>query len=183
MNHKVLKISDVILFKPKVYKDNRGYFFESFNQKVFENIVGINYQFVQDNHSFSKKNVFRGLHFQIPPFEQGKLVKVISGEILDIVVDLRNFSKTYGKSIIFKMNSKNHEQVWIPPGLAHGFFTLTESVISYKVTKKFSKKHQRTIHWNDSNLKIELPINKKTIISQKDLKGIKFNNKLKYFTS
>ncbi len=168
------KIKGLILFKPHIFKDHRGSFTEIFNKKLTFNL-GIKENFVQDNISYSKKNVLRGLHFQkINP--QGKLINVVSGAIFDVVVDLRNKSKTFGKYETFKLNDKNFKKLWIPKGFAHGFLTLqNNTIVNYKVTDFFDPKDQNTIIWNDKSLKIKWP-SKKPILSDKDKKGVFFKD-------
>ena len=144
------RIPDVLLIEPKVFGDDRGFFFESYNQKVFQEATGLNVSFVQDNHSKSAKNVLRGLHYQIEQ-PQGKLVRVTQGEVFDVAVDIRKDSKTYGQWIGQILSAENKRQLWIPPGLAHGFLTLSETAeFLYKTTDYYSPEHERCIMWNDS---------------------------------
>tara|TARA_B100000927_G_scaffold129467_1_gene104281 strand:+ start:1191 stop:1733 length:543 start_codon:yes stop_codon:yes gene_type:complete len=167
-------ISDLLIIKPRVFYDDRGHFFESFNKNEFKKI-GIKHDFIQDNQSFSKKDVLRGLHFQIPPFEQGKLVRVTKGSVLDVAVDLRKNSKTYGKHEKIILSSKNGIIFWIPPGFAHGFLTLEDDTIfQYKCTNIYNKESERTIKWNDKILNINWNI-KYPNISEKDEQGINFD--------
>ena len=148
-----------LLLKPKVFDDERGFFFESWNSKIFNKLVKENINFVQDNHSKSKLNVLRGLHYQIPPNDQGKLVRCISGKIFDVLVDLRKNSKSFLSWAGIYLNSKNYEQIWIPSGFAHGFLTISETAeIIYKTTQFYSKEHERSICWNDPKLKIRWPL-------------------------
>ena len=168
MEVKKTKINGVFLIKPQVFKDNRGYFFESFNSKKFNEATGLDVQFVQDNQSLSSKNVLRGLHFQHPPFAQAKLVSVIKGEVLDVVVDIRKESDTYGEYIAENLNEENHHQLFIPEGMAHGFLTLKDDTIfSYKCSNYYDKGSEDGIIWNDSNLKIDWKI-KNPLVSEKD---------------
>ena len=163
------KISDLIIIEPKIFLDKRGYFFESFKLNEFQkNIQSIN--FIQDNESKSSKGVLRGLHFQKPPFDQAKLVKCTSGEILDVAVDLRKGSKTYGQHLSVKLSSINKKQLFIPRGFAHGFIVLSNSaIITYKVDNKYSPIHDSGIIWNDKNLNIEWGIDESEIVvSKKD---------------
>ena len=153
-----LNIPDVLLIKPEVFGDDRGFFFESFNQKSFEEAVGHKINFVQDNHSRSVKGVLRGLHYQLPPKAQGKLVRVIQGEVFDVAVDLRQSSPTFGKWTSEILSSDNKKQLWIPEGFAHGFLTLSDSAeFLYKVTDFYSAEHERNIRWNDKTIGIKWP--------------------------
>src|SRR5574343_430585 len=155
-----LSIPDVILFTPKVFGDERGFFFESFNQQVFEELTGLKPTFVQDNHSKSQKGVLRGLHYQLPPKAQGKLVRVVQGEVFDVAVDVRKNSPTFGKWVGEVLSADNKKQLWIPPGFAHGFLTLSDTAeFLYKTTDYWSPEHERAILWNDVTLKIEWPLN------------------------
>ena len=168
MEVKKTKISGVFLIKPQVFKDNRGHFFESFNSKKFNESTGLDVQFVQDNQSLSSKNVLRGLHFQHPPFSQAKLVSVIKGEVLDVVVDIRKESDTFGEYLAENLNEENHHQLFIPEGMAHGFLTLKDDTIfSYKCSNYYDQGSEDGIIWNDSNLKIDWKI-KNPLVSEKD---------------
>lgn len=163
-------IRDLLLFEPKIFKDDRGYFFESFNQKAFEE-KGINIVFVQDNQSFSTYGVLRGLHFQKPPFEQAKLVRVISGEVLDVAVDIRKTSPTFGKWYSVVLSSDNKKQLFIPRGFAHGFVVLSETAeFFYKCDNYYSKESEGGILFSNNNLNIDwkLPLGD-LLISMKDL--------------
>jgi dTDP-4-dehydrorhamnose 3,5-epimerase len=160
-------IHDVKIIVPNVFHDSRGSFFESFNQKAFE-AAGINAVFVQDNQSESSKNVLRGLHFQKPPFEQGKLVRVVNGAVLDVVVDMRKYSPTFGKYFSCELNTINKHLLWVPPGLAHGFITLTDNTIFvYKCTNFYNKPSESGIRWNDPDLAIDWGVNM-PLVSEKD---------------
>ena len=151
-----LNIPDVLLIEPKVFVDERGFFFESFNQSTFEEVVGRKIYFVQDNHSKSLKGVLRGLHYQIAPKAQGKLVRVVQGEVLDVVVDLRQSSPTFGKWVSAILSGANKKQLWIPEGFAHGFLTLSDTAeFLYKTTDFYSKEHEKCILWNDTTLDID----------------------------
>ena len=165
-----LKIPDLLLIEPQVFKDDRGFFFESFNQKDFEEIVGRNITFVQDNHSKSSQGVLRGLHYQIEPFQQAKLVRVIQGKVWDIVVDIRENSSTYGQWCDEILSAENKKQLWIPEGFAHGFYVLSETAeLVYKANHFYSKEHERTIHWKNNPFNIEWPIkNQQVLVSEKD---------------
>ena len=158
---------------PKIYVDERGYFFESFNQKKFNQIVNTNVLFVQDNQSKSYKNVLRGLHYQIEPFGQGKLVRVLTGVIYDVIVDLRINSNTFGEWAGIEINEKKQNQFWIPVGFAHGFLTITEiAKIQYKTTNYWSSMHEKSLLWSDQKVNINWQISKanlsEPIISDKD---------------
>ena len=162
-----LDIDGVILIKPDIHYDSRGFFLESYTKKEFAN-KGINEEFVQDNHSFSIKNTLRGLHYQIKPFEQSKLVRCISGEIMDVAVDIRKGSKTYGKYISVTLSSENKNMLYIPKGFAHGFLVTSDyAEVIYKVDNYYSRNHERGIIWNDETIGIRWPIDN-PIISEKD---------------
>lgn len=168
------RIPDVLLIEPKVFGDDRGFFFESYNQKAFREATGLNVNFVQDNHSKSAKNVLRGLHYQIEQ-PQGKLVRVTHGEVFDAAVDIRKGSKTYGQWVGLILSAENKKQLWIPPGFAHGFLTLSETAeFLYKTTEYYSPEHERCIIWNDADIAIEWPIQGHPMISAKDEKGYQF---------
>ena len=168
------KIKGLILIKKKNYFDNRGYFFESFNEKIYSKL-GIKKNFVQDNFSISKKNVLRGLHYQKRK-PQGKLISVIKGEILDIVVDIRKDSRTFGKYQSFILSQKNSKQLWVPKNFAHGFLSLSSNtIVNYKCTDFYDPDDQATIAWNDKDLNINWAV-KKPILSEKDKNGIFFRN-------
>ncbi len=168
------EIEGLAVIKHNVFGDDRGFFMESFNKKDFQNL-GITPDFVQDNLSKSSANVVRGLHLQNPPFDQGKLVRVITGSVLDVVVDIRNSSATYGKVFKIELTEENKLSLWVPPGFAHGFATLKDdTVFSYKCTNYYSKAHEQTIVWNDSDLNIDWQV-ANPILSEKDKQGIAFN--------
>lgn len=161
-------IEGPILISTKVFEDNRGLFLESFNQKQFENVIGEKVNFVQDNLSVSKVNVVRGLHFQKPPYEQGKLVRVLIGKVIDVAVDIRKSSPTYGQHISVELSEDNNKMLWIPPGFAHGFSALTNDVIfSYKCTKYYHYDSEDALLWNDEKLKIDWEV-ESPILSEKD---------------
>ena len=163
------RIPDVLLIEPKVFGDDRGFFFESFNQKAFKEAVGQEINFVQDNHSKSARNVLRGLHYQLPPKAQGKLVRVVLGEVFDVAVDLRKDSKTYGQWVGETLSAENKKQFWIPPGFAHGFVTLSETAeFLYKTTDFYSPEHERCIVWNDPELAISWPFSGEPLVSGRD---------------
>ena len=165
-----LAIPEFLILEPKIFHDKRGYFYESFNVQVFSEAIGHKFTFVQDNHSFSKKGVLRGLHYQEDPFAQAKLIRVLQGEIWDVAVDIRKDSATYGKWVAEYLSGKNKKQIWIPEGFAHGFCVLSESAeVSYKVNQYYSKLHEKTIHWENNQFNIEWPLEKSTItLSEKD---------------
>jgi len=170
-----LNIPDILIIEPELFEDDRGVFFESFNLKAFRDATKLNVDFFQDNHSISHKSVLRGLHYQLPPFAQGKLVRVIQGEIFDVVVDMRRSSPTFGQHLSQILSTQNKKQMWIPEGFAHGFLTLSEtSEILYKVTAPYSPKDEECIIWNDEFLKILWPLNSPVIISPKDAMGKSF---------
>ena len=165
------EISDVYIIEPSVFGDNRGYFLESYNQKRFEEVVGKT-SFVQDNESKSSKGVLRGLHFQKPPFEQAKLVRCIEGEVLDLAVDIRKNSKTYGQHVAVILSGENKRQLFVPRGFAHGFLVLSDSAtFAYKVDNTYAPASDAGIHWNDTSLNIQWTINESEIlVSEKDSK-------------
>ena len=154
-------ISDLYLFTPKIFEDTRGGFYESWNKNIFNNIIGKEIEFVQDNQSISRLVVLRGLHYQTNPFPQGKLVRSINGEIFDVAVDLRKNSKTFGEWASVILNDQNKKQFWIPEGFAHGFLTLTNNaIVLYKATNFWKKEHEKSILWNDKKLSIDWPFHK-----------------------
>jgi len=166
-------IKDLFIISPDIYKDSRGSFFESYNYEEFSR-NSISTQFIQDNESFSKKGVIRGLHFQNPPYAQAKLVRTIKGSILDVVVDLRKTSETYGQYFSILLNENNQQMLYIPKGFAHGFATLEDNTIfSYKCSNFYNKTAERTINWKDQDLKIDWNI-EHPIISEKDKTGESF---------
>ena len=150
-----LSIPDVLLITPRVFGDDRGFFMESFNQRDFQAATGLDVTFVQDNHSRSRQGVLRGLHYQVRQL-QGKLVRVLAGEILDVAVDIRTGSPTYGRWVSARLNAESHRQLWVPPGFAHGFVVLSESAdVFYKTTDYYAPQHERAIRWNDPALAID----------------------------
>lgn len=165
-----LAIPDVVLLEPKVFGDSRGFFMESFNQKRLEALLQIPLHFVQDNHSASTYGTLRGLHYQLPPKAQGKLVRVTKGAVFDVVVDIRMDSPTRGQWVGVVLTDQNHHQLWIPPGLAHGFVVLSPSAdFLYKTTDYYAPELERSIRWNDEDLAIQWPIAEEQIIlSDKD---------------
>jgi dTDP-4-dehydrorhamnose 3,5-epimerase len=168
-------IADVLLLEPKVFGDERGFFFESFNEKVFREATGVTLPFVQDNHSKSGYGVLRGLHYQLQQ-PQGKLVRVVSGEVFDVAVDIRSESPTYGKWVGEVLSATNKRQLWVPPGLAHGFVVLSETAeFLYKTTDYYAPEHERCIAWNDPTLAIAWPaITIAPKLSAKDSAGTEF---------
>lgn len=168
-------IPDVCILEPKVFDDERGYFFESFNQKVFNQLIGEEIQFVQDCHAKSQKNVLRGLHFQLPPMAQGKLVRVIQGEVFDVAVDLRQNSATYGRWVSEVLSADSRKQMWIPPGFAHGYLTLSgSSEFVYKTTEYYAPGLECCIRWDDPSLAIDWPVSQ-PILSDRDRRGDSFS--------
>jgi len=153
-----LKIPDVKLIEPDVFEDERGFFYESFNQQKFNEAIGKNIIFVQDNHSRSFKGVLRGLHYQEAPYAQGKLVRVVVGEVFDVAVDIRKESPTYGQWVSEVLSAENKKQLWIPEGFAHGFLTLSNKAdFLYKTTNFYNKNHEQSFHWKDNEFKIKWP--------------------------
>lgn len=175
-----LSIPDVMIIEPRVFGDDRGFFMESFNQRHFEESVGRRIQFVQDNHSKSKKNVLRGLHYQIKQ-PQGKLVRVIAGVIFDVAVDLRRDSPTFGQWVGETLSAENYKQIWVPEGFAHGFVVLSDSAeILYKTTDFWAPEFEQCIIWNDSTLDIKWPMDDMPILSQKDQLGVAWNDAMTF---
>lgn len=163
------QIPDVIVIEPRIFSDNRGYFFESFNSGRFNELTGLDVAFAQDNQSFSQKGVVRGLHYQLPPKSQGKLVRVIQGEIFDVAVDLRRSSPQFGKWVCEILSSENRKQLWIPAGFAHGFQVISDTAeVLYKTTDYWSAEHERAIRWDDPTIAIEWPLKEAPVISDKD---------------
>jgi dTDP-4-dehydrorhamnose 3,5-epimerase len=166
-----LAIPDVVLLEPKVFGDERGFFFESFNHARFEEAVDRRVTFVQDNHSRSARNVLRGLHYQVQQ-PQGKLVRVVQGEVFDVAVDLRRSSPTFGKWVGAHLSAENKQQLWVPEGFAHGFLVLSESAdFLYKTTDYYAPAHERCVAWNDPRVGIEWPLRGAPVLSAKDAKG------------
>lgn len=168
------KIEDVLLVQPRSFSDDRGYFYENYKKSDFVS-NGISLEFVQDNTSKSEPGVIRGMHFQSPPHEQGKLVRAIQGEILDVAIDLRKGSHTYGKWVSEVLSSDNKKMLWVPPGFAHGFLTLTEAVVHYKVTKEYNKDSEGGVLWNDVKIGIDWPLRSPSL-SSKDTQWPSFEN-------
>ncbi|QOJ22867.1 MAG: dTDP-4-dehydrorhamnose 3,5-epimerase [Gammaproteobacteria bacterium] len=169
-----LAIPDVLLLEPRVFGDERGFFFESFNQREFDAAVGKKVTFVQSNHSRSVRNVLRGLHYQIRQ-AQGKLVRVVAGEVFDVAVDLRRASPTFGQWVGEVLSAENKKQLWIPPGFAHGFLVLSASAeFLYNTTDYWAPEFERCIVWNDPALAIAWPVTGEPVLSEKDARGAKF---------
>ena len=165
-------ISDVKIFEPKVFGDTRGFFFESFNYRVFEEAVGHSVEFVQDNHSKSAKNVVRGLHYQID-HAQGKLVRVVAGEVFDVAVDIRRASPTFGQWVGVVLSAENKRQLWIPEGFAHGFVVMSDAAeFLYKTTDFYAPQFERCIRWDDPAIAIQWPLTGEPLLSQKDAQGV-----------
>lgn len=172
MNVTLTAIPDVLLIEPKVFGDSRGFFFESFNQKTFKEATGLDVTFVQDNHSYSAKSVLRGLHYQIS-LPQGKLVRVVSGDVLDLAVDIRKSSKTFGKWVSEVLSADNKRQLWIPPGFAHGFLVLSDyAEVIYKTTDYYAPEFERCLAWDDQSLAISWSLKSKPLLSVKDQAGL-----------
>lgn len=166
-----LSIPEVILFEPRVFGDARGFFFESFNRRVFENAIGRTVEFVQDNHSRSVKGVLRGLHYQIQNV-QGKLVRVVEGEVFDVAVDMRRSSDTFGHWVGAHLSAENKRQLWIPEGFAHGFVVLSDTAeFLYKTTDYYSPAHERCLAWDDATVAIQWPLTEEPLLSEKDKLG------------
>jgi dTDP-4-dehydrorhamnose 3,5-epimerase len=158
MNVTRTAIPDVLIFEPKVFGDARGFFFESFNERAFRDLAGLDLRFVQDNHSRSAKGVLRGLHYQLQQ-PQGKLVRVVRGAVFDVAVDIRRSSPTFGKWVGTELSEENHRQLWVPPGFAHGFLVLSDSAdFLYKTTDYYAPQHERCIAWNDAGIGVAWPL-------------------------
>ena len=165
------KIPDVVIIEPRVFRDDRGFFLESYNQKAFTEKANIGATFVQDNHSRSVKNVLRGLHYQIQQ-PQGKLVRAIVGTVLDVAVDIRQSSPTFGQWVSCLLSAENKRQVWVPPGFAHGFLVVSDvAEVLYKTSDYYAPQHERTLLWNDPGLGIEWDLTTEPILSAKDQAG------------
>lgn len=163
-------IPGVLVVEPAVYEDERGFFYESFNERAFRDATGVTIRFVQDNHSMSRKMVLRGLHYQLPPAAQGKLVRVVSGSIYDVAVDIRRSSPSFGEWVAVELSAENRKQIWIPEGFAHGFLSLEDRTeVLYKTTEFYSSEYDRAVRWNDPDLAIEWPLGAaEPILSEKD---------------
>lgn len=168
-------IPDVLVIEPKVFGDSRGFFYESFNQRAFNQATGLDVQFVQDNHSRSARGVLRGLHYQLPPYAQGKLVRVVQGEVFDVAIDIRKSSPTFGHWVGELLSAENKRQLWIPEGFAHGFVVLSETAeFVYKTTQYYSPEFERCIVWNDPTLKVNWAMTTSPSLSNKDAAGSRF---------
>lgn len=167
---------EVLVIEPKVFGDDRGFFFESFNARAFEEATGIRREFVQDNHSKSVRHVLRGLHYQLPPKAQGKLVRVIQGEVFDVAVDIRRSSPTFGQWVGEYLSAENKKQLWIPEGFAHGFLVLSDTAeFLYKTTEYYAPEYERSLLWNDPAIGIRWPIEGEPILAVKDATGSVLN--------
>ena len=177
MNVTETAIPGLLLLKPRVFTDERGFFFESWNQRAFDEVVGQPVTFVQDNLLRSKRGVLRGLHYQVEPAAQGKLVSVLSGTIYDVAVDLRRGSPTFAKSFGLELTAEDHTMLWIPPGLAHGFLVISNFAdVAYKATSYYSPDHERCIRWDDPDLAIDWPPEGGApVLSPRDQKGMRFS--------
>lgn len=170
-----LAIPDVLCIEPKVFGDARGFFFESFNRQSFKQATGLEVDFVQDNHSRSVRHVLRGLHYQLPPRAQGKLVRIVVGEVFDVAVDIRPESATFGTWVGETLSAENKRQLWIPPGFAHGFLVLSEAAeFLYKTTDYWAPELERCIRWDDPQLNIRWPLSAAPQVSAKDATGVAF---------
>jgi len=169
------EIPDVLIIEPKVFGDDRGFFYESFNQKIWEAATGLKTSFLQDNHSRSTKGVLRGLHYQLPPAAQGKLVRCVAGEVFDVAVDIRKSSPSFGKWVGVRLSAENKRQFWIPDGFAHGFLVLSEvAEFLYKTTNYYAPEYDRGIIWNDPDLNVSWPNPGEVLLSDKDRKAKRF---------
>jgi dTDP-4-dehydrorhamnose 3,5-epimerase len=169
-------IPEVLVLEPRVFSDSRGFFLESYNRRAFREATGVDAEFVQDNQSFSVRNVLRGLHYQIRQ-PQGKLVQVLAGEICDVVVDLRRRSQTFGKWASAQLSGGTHRMLWVPPGFAHGFLVCSEhAIVQYKVTDFYAPEHERTVLWNDPELAIPWPLESDPVLNEKDARGTPFRS-------
>ncbi|WP_407275623.1 dTDP-4-dehydrorhamnose 3,5-epimerase [Halothiobacillus sp. DCM-1] len=172
MNLIPTEIPEVLIFEPKVFGDDRGFFMESYNAKTFAQLTGLAVDFVQDNHSKSRHGVLRGLHYQLPPKAQGKLVRVVSGEVFDVAVDIRKSSPTFGKWVGVFLSAENKKQFWMPAGFAHGFVTLSDTAeFLYKTTEYYTPEMERCIRWDDPDIRIEWPFHFSPQVSEKDENG------------
>jgi len=166
------EIPEVVVLEPRVFSDERGFFFESYNRKAFAAAAGVDPEFVQDNHSHSRQGVLRGLHYQIP-HAQGKLVRAVAGEVWDVALDLRRSSPTFGRSVGVRLSAEAKNMVWIPPGFAHGFLTLSPvAEVLYKTTDFYMPQHERTILWNDPALHIAWPLQGAPLLAPRDARGL-----------
>jgi dTDP-4-dehydrorhamnose 3,5-epimerase len=176
MKLETFDIEGLKLITPKIFRDSRGYFFESYNKKSFKEITQLDVNFVQDNQSLSSKDVLRGLHYQSCPYDQGKLVRVVQGKIFDVAVDIRKSSKTFKQWVGVELSAENQKQFWIPSGVAHGYLVLSEDAcISYKTTNYYSSENEHTIIWNEPSIGINWPNTRPKILSEKDKCGLDIN--------
>ena len=167
-------IPDVLIIEPRVFGDERGFFFESFNSRRFAEATGTQAQFVQDNHSRSRRGVLRGLHYQLPQ-AQGKLVRVIRGRVLDVTVDIRRSSPSFGRWVSVELAEESRRQLWVPPGFAHGFVVLSDSAdFLYKTTDYYAPEHEHCIRWDDPSLAIDWKLDEPPLVSPKDMQGVAF---------
>jgi dTDP-4-dehydrorhamnose 3,5-epimerase len=165
------EIAEVLILEPKVFGDERGFFLESYNRRAFREATGVDVEFVQDNHSSSRRGVLRGLHYQIRQ-PQGKMVRVIAGEVFDVAVDMRRSSPTFGKFTAFNLDARSRRMAWIPPGFAHGFLVLSDAAeFLYKTTDYYAPQHERTLLWNDPQLGIRWPLQGEPVLAEKDRHG------------
>jgi len=172
MESRPLAIADVVLMEPRAFADERGLFFESFNAAAFAEATGVSRLFVQDNHSVSRRGVVRGLHYQLPPFAQGKLVRVVAGAVFDVAVDVRRGSPTFGRWVGEMLSAENRRQLWIPEGFAHGFMALEdETQFLYKTSAPYNRDSERAIMWNDPAIAIDWPRNFDPIVSERDMRS------------
>ena len=177
MKARPLSIPAVLLLEPRVFEDQRGFFYESYNQRAFDEAVGQPVTFVQDNHSRSVKGTLRGLHYQLPPHPQGKLVRVTLGEVFDVAVDIRRGSSTFGQWVGAMLSAENRQQLWVPPGFAHGFVVNSDvAEFQYKCTDFYAPACERSIRWDDADLGIDWPLNGEPLISGKDAQAAIFRN-------
>lgn len=168
MRKVVTSLPDILLFEPDVFPDRRGHFFETYNRRKFRELTGLAVDFVQDNHSYSRRNVIRGIHYQIQQ-PQGKLVRVVAGEVFDIAVDLRKSSASFGKWVGFNLSAESKRMAWIPPGFGHAFLVLSEHAeFLYKTTDYWAPQYERTIRWNDTSLAIRWPLTGEPVLNDKD---------------
>jgi dTDP-4-dehydrorhamnose 3,5-epimerase len=175
------ELEGVLILEPKCFADDRGFFFESFNSRVFQDATGLWINFVQDNHSFSKYGILRGLHYQLPR-PQGKLVRVATGSVLDVAVDMRAGSPTLGRSVCIELSAENRRQLWVPAGFAHGFQVLSEEGANfiYKTTDYWVPQHEHCIRWDDPDLDVQWSTHTKPIVAEKDARGIAFRDAVKF---
>lgn len=167
-------LPEVLLLTPTVFSDERGFFFESYNRRAFASATGLDVEFVQDNHSRSVRNVLRGLHYQIRR-PQGKLIRVVAGEVFDVAVDLRRSSPRFGRWVGVHLSAENKRMLWVPPGFAHGFLALTDAEVLYKTTDYYAPEHERCLRWDDPDLAIAWPVTSAPLLSAKDRQGVAFS--------